>query len=357
MADKLDIKYYAPGFKIKVDGKKINSILLRSVVSISITKKIGQADNFSFKVQDQLETGVSKWLDDKLFELGKKVNVSIGYMPSSFVKAQAHIEEITPSFSDGVMSEFEISGKDKALARLAEESDYKCYTKKKDSDIVKAIAGEVGLKSKIDNTAGAAPEKKEKKGGTSYLSFIQKMVIQNKGFEFFLTDGKLVFRKSKIKAPPVKELAWGKHLLDFNPREDLSRIITGVTVRWWDEVKSKAILGKATVKDETPVGDGKTAGKIAKKVYGDIEKTITDEPVDSKNEAKNIAIAELNKANAQLVTADGKTIGMPEIEPGVMIKVLGMGDNFSGKYYVSEATHTIDSEGYYTTFSVRRNTK
>jgi phage protein D len=137
----------------------------------------------------------------------------------------------------------------------------------------------------------------------------------------------------------------------------LSGIITGVTVRWWDEINREAIIGEAGVNDETPVGTGDTAGKIAQGIYGDIEKTITDEPVDSQDEAKNIAISTLGDVNKEFVTGKGKTIGIPELIPGVMIEIKGIGDRFSGKYYVSSTTHTINSSGYLTSFNVRRNTK
>jgi phage protein D len=182
------------------------------------------------------------------------------------------------------------------------------------------------------------------------------MVIENKEFEFFVSDGKLVFRKAKTKDSPAVELQWGLHLLSFEPSLNLSGILTGVTVKWWDEKKCEAIEGKAKTSDETAVGSGKTAGKIAKEVYGNIEKIITHQPVDSKNEAKNMAIAVLNNANAGFITGEGKTIGIPAITPGVVIELKDLGDWFSGKYYVTGTTQTIDGEGYYTTFQVRRNT-
>lgn len=356
MAETLDIKGYVSGFEIKIDGGKLDPVTARSINSVTITKKMGQADYFNFKVQDKLVDGKFKLMNNKYFTLGNKVSVAINSIGKS-VTVQGHIEEIIPRFSEGDVHSFDVSGKDKALARLAEESGYKCYTKKKDSDIVKAIAGEVGLSAKVDATAGQAPEKKEKKGGTSYLSFIEKMVVQNKGFEFFVSDGNLVFRKSKIQSSPVKKLEWGKHLRSFEPREDLSRIITGVTVRWWDEKKQEAIIGEAGVNDEIAVGSGETAGKIAKKVYGEVKKTITGEPVDSKDEAKNIAVSVLCDANKELVTAEVKTDGMPDIEPGEMIEIKGVADLFAGNYYIYAATHVIDGQGYRTEFSIRRNTK
>ncbi len=356
MSETLDIKGYVAGFEIKIDGTKLEPVTSRSINSVTITKKMGQADYFQFKLQDKLEDGKFKLMSNKVFALGNKASVSIKSIGKS-VTMQGHIEEIVPRFSDGDVHTFDVSGKDKALAGLAEESGYKCYTKKKDSEIVKAIAGEVGLSAKVDATAGAAPEKKEKKGGTSYLAFIQKMVMQNKGFEFFVSDGNLVFRKSKVQSSPEKKFEWGKNLKRFEPRENLTGIITGVTVRWWDEKKQEGIVGEASASDETAVGSGKTAGKIAQSVYGDVKKTIDDEPVDSKDEAKNIAVAVLCDTNKELVTAEVESDGVPDVEPGEMVEIKGVADQFAGNYYIYASTHTIDSQGYRTEFSIRRNTK
>ncbi|UCH97384.1 MAG: phage late control D family protein [Candidatus Aminicenantes bacterium] len=356
MPKKIDTQYDAPAFKIEIEGKEMDAAAAMSIASVSVTKKMGQADYFSIQIQDEMRGGTLKWLGNKMFKYGNKVSIKMGYTNDTSFKMQGHIEEIKPQFIDSPAPVFEVAGKDKAFACLAEKSDYKCYNKKKDSDIVKTIASEVGLTPNVEATTGSPPEKKEKKGGTSYLQFIKKMVIENKEFEFFVSDGKLVFRKAKTKDSPVVELQWGIHLLSFIPRLNLSGILTGVTVRWWDEKKCEPIIGQAKTGDETPVGPGKTAGKIAKEVYGNVDKIITDQPADSKDEAKNMAIAVLNNTNAEFITGEGKTIGIPAITPGVVIELKDLGNWFSGKYYVTAVTQTIDSEGYYTTFNVRRNT-
>jgi phage protein D len=356
MAKKVNASCNPPTFKINIEGRELDPAAALSISSLSVTKKMGQADYFSFEVQDELRSGTFKWLGNKLFKYGNKVAIKIGYTDDTGFNMQGHIEQIKPRFSESLAPVIEVSGKDKAFAKLAGINDYKCYTKKKDSDIVKAIAGEVGLAANVDDTPGTPPEKKEKRCGTSYLQFIKKMAGENKEFEFFVSDGKLVFRKAKTKDSPVVELLWGLHLLSFTPAIDLSGIVTAVTVKWWDQKKCEAISGQAKTGDETPVGSGKTAGKIAQEVYGDVEKVISNQPVQSKDDAKSLAVAVLNDTNSSFITGDGKAMGIPAITPGVIIEIKGLGDWFSGKYYVTAATQTINSEGYYTTFTVRRNT-
>jgi phage protein D len=47
-------------------------------------------------------------------------------------------------------------------------------------------------------------------------------------------------------------------------------------------------------------------------------------------------------------------IGIPELRPGDNVKLLGLGQRFSGDYYVKKVQHTLGNGGYHTEFDVRR---
>lgn len=48
-------------------------------------------------------------------------------------------------------------------------------------------------------------------------------------------------------------------------------------------------------------------------------------------------------------------IGTPDIASGDTIDTDGMGDTYSGTYYVDEVSHTFDSNGYRQSFYLERN--
>ena len=56
----------------------------------------------------------------------------------------------------------------------------------------------------------------------------------------------------------------------------------------------------------------------------------------------------------ELLTAEGSTIGRPELRPGVHIAIGGLYPPFDGVYYVTQTVHTFDTSGYRTQFSLRR---
>ena len=54
------------------------------------------------------------------------------------------------------------------------------------------------------------------------------------------------------------------------------------------------------------------------------------------------------------LTGSGSTIGDPRIKASRVINLDGLGDQFSGLYRITSATHTFDSGGYRTSFQARK---
>ena len=47
-------------------------------------------------------------------------------------------------------------------------------------------------------------------------------------------------------------------------------------------------------------------------------------------------------------------MGDPRIRAGTVLRLEGLGEEFGGLYRVTQATHTLDSGGYRTSFDVRK---
>ncbi|MCP5047910.1 MAG: hypothetical protein GY940_12110, partial [bacterium] len=72
MSESSDISTAAVDFTIKVDGQDLESTLMELISNLSVTKRIDQADSFSFRVQDELNDGQYAWLGSDTFKYGKK---------------------------------------------------------------------------------------------------------------------------------------------------------------------------------------------------------------------------------------------------------------------------------------------
>lgn len=358
MADPQDVSYLTPAFNIKIEGTALTAEQLNIVTSVTVTKGIGKGDLFNFKVQDIMENGQFKWLGNDLFKLGKKVNISLGYAGKTGHTIEAHIESIAPDFSSGLAPTFTVKGSNKGFTLMAEGSEHKVYTEKKDSAIVSEIAGEVGLGSEVDATEETEPDATEiKKAGETYWEFIKKIAKRNKEFEYFVDDGKLYFRKAKVGDSPVLTLTWGQHLLSFSTEVDVSKLCSEVIVKARNGPQDTDIEGKASAGSESMTKLGSKFGsELAKDAYdGKKIKYIIDENSQDKSEADGVALANLESGSLTLLSGSCKSLGYPEIKPGVVVELKGLGDMFSGKYYVSDSTHTVGSSGYDCSFSIWRN--
>lgn len=351
-----EVSYYAPAFEVEINGRKLVAEVSKIISSITIEQEFNKTNNFRFVVQDELRDGQFQWLGHDLFKYGNKVSIKLGYVDNMHQMMVGQIQNISANFFTGVAPTFTVEGVDNAYKFLMEKSKPKIFKEKTDSEIVKEIAGMIHLKPVVDDTEHIHPIKK-KKGGMSYFKFLKNLASRNDRFEFYLSARNLFFVKAEKDKEAILSLGWGKELINFRPSLNTSQAITEVIVRSWDRQGKKAIEASERAGKEKKQEKGKRlSSQIAREIYGEVVKVITEIPVRSVDEAKRIALAELERASDNLIKGSGETIGIPEIKPGVCIELEGLGDWFSGKYYVEKATHTIDNNGYRNTFEVRRNT-
>ncbi len=349
-----DISYYAPEFVIEINGEEASAEVSKTVLSLSIEQELNKTNNFRFVVQDEFRGGRYQWLGHDLFKYGNNISVHMGYVHNMNYMLEGKIQNISVNFSQGTAPTFTVDGSDTAYAFLTVESEPEVFKKKKDSDIVKEIAQKAQLEVMVDETEEVFPAK-TKKGGISYLDFMTEMTNSNKGFEFYLLGRKIFFVKKKDK-DAICTLRWGEELINFNPVLNTSQAITEVVVRGWDRSGKKRIEARAKAGKETKQEEGKQlASQIAREIYGDVIRVITDRPVSSREEAKKVAESELEKASDNFIKGSADTIGIPDLKPAVYVNLDGLGEWFSGKYYIEKVTHSIDNNGYRTNFEARRN--
>jgi phage protein D len=351
----VEAAYYVPAFVVEMNGKKLTHDVSKIISSITVTQVLNRTNSFRFVVQDEFRDGTFRWLGKEPFKYGNNVSIDLGYVGNMRRMTEGCIQNISASFFTGTAPTFTVEGADKAYKVLMERSEPKTFRKKKDSQIVEEIARTAHLKAVVDDTEQIHPVK-EKKGGQSYHQFIKTLAGDNQGFEYRLSGRSLLFQKAPNDKEASVFLEWGRELISFRPSLNTAQAITEVVVRGWDGPKKTTIEARVPAGEERQQEKGKrSSSQIARDIYGDVVKVITDTPVRSVEEARRRALAELDRVGNNLVSGNGETVGISEIQPGVCIELARLGDWFSGKYYVERATHTLDGNGYRTTFEARRN--
>jgi phage protein D len=344
--------FYTPHYQVIINGKDIAKEHLIEIVSVTFEDMLEGADRFSISVSDR----EAKWLDNGLFEPGKEVEIKMGYVDRLSTMIVGEIISLRPSFPTDGTPQLEISGYDLShqFTRVRKGRSFK---DKKDSEVVKAIAGEAKhkLATEIDVTATTYPTIAQEENQTDY-QFIKSLAKRN-FFEFLVKERTLYFRKTRQNRSTIMKLEYGSSLQSFSPELNTANQVSKVTVRGWDPVTKKDIVGTAEHGSEEARGSGKqSGGDMVGKIYGVVEERISDSPVFTKQEAEGLSRSQLNELSGELITGSAQCIGIPEIRAGENIEFVGLGKKFSKNYYIERTTHTIGSSGYTTTFSVKENT-
>lgn len=349
-------RFYAPQYKVLIEGKDASHIVKE--VTVEEDKEKLSRFSMTVAVNYDREKGAFEWLDHPLFQAGNNVEIKMGYIePITMIKAK--IYEVKANFFSGNAPVLNVSGFDGAC-RLLKKTPQKPFVKKSYSDIVEKIADEVKINAKVDPTHTFKKDLIRKNTDKSYYQFI-KLLADEVNFEFRIgRDGVLYFVKRNDEAEEILTLTWEKDLISFNPKMNISELISEVEVRAHNEKNPKEpIVGIAKIGDEhkqdKKIKKDKKASQVAETFCPDTKKVVSLNHAVSKKEAEEIAESILQKASDSLVKGDGECVGIPQIEPMKSIRLENLGKKFSGKYYIVSTRHTCNDSGYRTSFTVSKN--
>jgi phage protein D len=173
----------------------------------------------------------------------------------------------------------------------------------------------------------------------------------------FTFDRTFHFRQPASDQSALVTLEWGKGLVSFSPELNISEQVTAVEVRGWNVATKDEIVGRARTGDELGRDSGKRSGGEYLEAAAREPQTLKMRfPVRSQQEADQKARSILKQRSEQFIKGSGESIGLPEILPNTNIELRGLGALFSKTYFVEQATHTISTSGYKTTFRVKETT-
>lgn len=346
-------KQHLPSITVKIDGNPVPSLLTDAIAEIVVDSSLHLPDMFTIRIQDpDMEwANNSEW-----FDFGKTVEISI--LPAEAAvteKAKLIDGEITalePELFAEKMNYFLVRGYNRSN-RLHLGHHSRTFTKRKDSDIVKEIARDVGLEPQVDDTSVTYDYVLQ--NNQTNMEFLATRA-QRIGYQVYASDGKLYFKKGdSTSSAPMPELEFGRDLRLFRPRMTTAHQSNQVRVQGWDSKGKQPIRAMAKPNEALNQGGmtttgGATAGSAYK--LQDFPATVVDLPVTSIDEASAIAQGLANDISNNFVDAEGVAFGMPGIMAGRKVKLKGMGKRWNGDYFVTAATHRYDLQGYSVSFIV-----
>lgn len=384
---------YAPDFQIKINGQDLPAAVRSTVTSVNYEDGMQAAD----RVEVGLANVDLRWLQNHIrglgfqpypsgvrvgavgrlnaapegtFDIDNKLSLAIGYAPDPL--EDVFVGEVTgveASFPNGGVPTMTLIAHD-YLNRLSQGSYARGFGFLPDAITAAILSAENLLLPIIDPAiiAGSAAiavlniifkGTGRKQKGQSDLQLLAE-IAQQYDADFWV-EGDVLYLSRFIKEyTPRLTLTWGESLLDFSPRVSLVGQVVGVSARFiLREIPLDFLVTVFWDFDRESLGISVVPGAaaaVAKTLAGGTI-TLIDRPIGSPADITNSALMlahELrNKLNNRL-TGRGSAIGDPRIRAGAVIRLEGLGPDFSGDYRVSSATHSIDSGGYRTNFMVRK---
>lgn len=385
---------YAPTFTIVIAGLEADDSTKNDVIDLKVRRDLEQMSGFDLTLNnwDDREL-VFKHSDKKDFQVGNKVEISLGYAGTDLQVFTGTISTLSPAFPDGGSPTVAVSGVD-GLLKLKDNkpapTEPKTYQKMADWEIVQRIAQRHGLACRPTQQGPVHPNVVQKnQDDATFLMERAKRI----DFNVFITPGKpdeLHFeppadgrdgtpvrvyqfgygpglaagarRERDRTAPPPAGTATQPagllpNLISFTPTITLSGQVGKLTVRGWDPRTKQPISYAADSKD-LPGGLDGTSGQngsaTAASSLENRQDVVVDAPVATVEEARSLATSLLRERAYEFVTATGRVAGLPELRPGDNVEIFGVGERFSGSYFVLKVEHSLSGSGFFTEFSGRR---
>lgn len=356
---------------LEIDGQPAPASLIEDILQISVEESLHLPGMFTLVLKNDYFPGRTEdetWRHERLFAIGKAIK--IGFVSSTTTSYEFEKEEqgyllegeitaMETHFTSESQAPLVIRGYD-ISHRLHRGRYNRSFQNMTDTDIVRKIAKEVGITTgTVDNTTGPYGYG-DINGSNGYvfqknqtnMEFLRERAARN-GFELFVQDGKLNFRKPQVEQS--LQLIWLTNLHSFRVRVTSAEQVSEVEVRGWDYTRKEPIVETAKaekVLTETDKGKGSKTSTSFKGKPPAPKMIVVDRPVFAPEEAKKMAQALCDELGGEFVHADARAEGNPKIRPGRVVQLQNMG-KYNGNYYVTETRHLFHERVYTTEFSVR----
>ncbi|WP_457644545.1 phage late control D family protein [Persephonella sp.] len=337
--------FKVPQLKIFINDREIDPKKIRvSEVEIDLIRN--GAGSFRFIVSEAIDQNFNIRFEE-LISFGNSVEILLGYEDTLLTVIKGFISTLNYSFEEENYLDIEVEGFDN-LFLMTRKKQIRSWSDHKISDVVNIITEDYPFDRRDIETTDLKFEY-IRQNGISDLQFLKELA-EKSGFEFFVDNNVFHFRKPAFNRSPDLSLEFGVDLFNFKPTLDVSDLFEEVSVSGWD-------YRKKTSESYTASG-GKTKGEGTLILKNDIKTRLPvrfDTSLDSYDKIESLANSIFTERSLNFVKADLTSSGIPDIKPGSVVKLTGVGSKFSGNYYVEKVLHRFISGSFSTRVELRGN--
>lgn len=362
-----DQDFYVPTYEVKLRNSLLPKDVVRDVLQVSYKDSVDEIDSFELTINNWDAGKRSfKYSDTTLFNPGAELQLSMGYYGKHPLRRMisGQITSLRPSFPASGAPTLAVGGLN-LLHKLRTKQETHVYEKRSDSQIAQQIAARLKVDLQTDNEAAS----KEKaipyliQDNQYDILFLMERARFN-GYDIYVTEPEpgsgnkqavLHFGPSDgLKRIPYR-LSYGRSLIEFQPTLTTANQVSEVVVNGWDPIHKKKIEGKANRSQLKTKGVGARGGQqLIEESFNKRQEIMVRNAPTTQAEADRLALRSLEQIAKDMVTGSGSVVGLPDLRAGGLIDIDGLGDRFSGRYFITSTSHAIGSGGYTTQFECRR---
>ncbi len=346
-------------FYLEIEGEEVTDIY-PDLIGVEVELDDSLANMFRIRLPlKKLEDSSWSYLDDENFFIWKQVAIGAGFEGGAEELISGRITHVKPTFEpDKARGFLDIWGMDESVLMDREEK-LKDWPNKKDSDIASEIFNLYGFTPEVEDTEVVHDEavstiiQRE-----TDMQFLNRLALRN-GFQCYVEGETAYFRKPRLDDTPQPVLA-----CHFGDETNLNRfavevnglIPANVAMYQVDRVNKEVLDAAAESSMQTALGDTGYSGFLAggmdpPKAY------VAMNAVTGKPEMDALCQGIFHRAE-WFVSAEGEIKGNlygHALKARSTVTVKGVGETYSGVYYVSHVTHSFTPGGYVQYFKVKRN--
>ena len=353
-----------PDFKLNLGEQDLSVMPLKKRVSEITVDQVANGAAWFKIILDDCDGEFSNG-SHKISE-GDSCIIQLGYANTEIKKLlEGIVTGVSTKRAEGGRTYFVVTGFD-GMQALTRGRKRRSWEQIKDSDIAGIIANECGLQPDVDDS-GIVHSYLAQNDITN-LKFLQERA-KRFGFELKVEEKRLVFKKPNFSSEPYV-LHYNSSKADENSglvfhcdiNTSTMGVVKQVTVRWRSAKTDSPIIGIAKTVSNNDTESILPGSDAAQKNNPDTSIQISDIPVESQEEAEAVAQAALDRLASEYIKGTAKGEGNPNIVAGKRVKILDIGKELEGVYYVTSATHTYkvggrNGCGYLTEFTVNRTSR
>jgi phage protein D len=344
---------------VEIDGTEVRDLYPDlSRVEVELDEELAAMFRLELTVRMEPD-GSLRHVDDKRLTPWRKVAVHAGFADGTEPLMTGYLTHVHLVLDrDPADWRLELWGMD-GTALMNREEQLRDWPGKKDSDIATTILRDHGFTPKVEDTRIVHDVKVSTiVQRETDMQFLRRLALRN-GYECFVEDTTAYFQPPQIEADPQPVLA-----VQFGTETNVDWFTVQVNALSETDVgmfqlhrNDKSVLSSLVQSSLEPALAAKRSVDLLPPTLRAARSFVGMNATTGEPEMKALCQSLFHRG-AWFVTGEGVVDGNAYghvLRPRRPVTIKGVGETYSGVYYVTHVTHSIDLDGYRQRFLVKRN--